>query len=405
MKSAPHLHLDYIDPEALQIVNTLQRSGFVAYLVGGCVRDLLLNIHPKDFDIATNAKPSNVKRLVSMAFVIGKRFRLVLVKRGQKQFEVATFRRDPTPEEESQEGFFGDNLFGSLEEDARRRDFTINSLFFDPINGDLIDHCGGQKDLDESYIRTIGNPEKRLKEDPIRSLRALRLAHKLGFSIEPSLRQAMAKQADDLPRSVLPRRREEMLKILRLKDPGLALQEAFDLEILTHFVPSLCPVYEGMESCDMFRHLLSLLSQDAEVDFALRETPGFLFGELLYATARALDLSLFSLKSSERFQTMMRLELGMFKQEQQLVLKAFEILHVFERTSSVKKRGVRRQRAIVLHEAFPLAFHLARVDHLLSPDDLFFWWKVWWGIKSEAQLGELATKASQADTMEAASRP
>src|SRR6185312_17380462 len=128
----PRLHQDWIDPHAIGIVRALQKKGFKTYLVGGCVRHLLLGIHPKDFDIATDADPDEVRATIHRPYIIGKRFRLVLVRRDDVQFEVATFRRETREDERDQELPASDNAFGTVEEDARRRDFTINGLFYDP---------------------------------------------------------------------------------------------------------------------------------------------------------------------------------------------------------------------------------------------------------------------------------
>src|ERR1035437_4250249 len=139
----PHLHQDWVDPHAVGIIRALQKKGFITYLVGGCVRDLLIGIHPKDFDIATTAKPDEVKRTIHRAYVIGKRFRLVLVRRDELQFEVATFRHELREDESRIDLPAGDNIFGTAEEDAQRRDFTINGLFYDPIGDQLIDFAEG----------------------------------------------------------------------------------------------------------------------------------------------------------------------------------------------------------------------------------------------------------------------
>jgi len=228
----PRLHQDWIDPHAAGIIKALQRQNFTTYLVGGCVRDLLLGMAPKDFDIVTSARPDQVKRIIHKAYVIGKRFRLVLVKRDDQQFEVATFRRDVREDENAEELPSGDNIFGTPEEDAQRRDFTINSLFYDPVGDQLIDYANGLQDLEARLVRMIGDPNKRLLEDPIRILRALRLAHMVDFTLEEDLRRGMQVHASCLAASALPRRREEILKLLRLKDPGLAFIEAYDLGIL-----------------------------------------------------------------------------------------------------------------------------------------------------------------------------
>src|ERR1700722_9571945 len=182
----PQLHQDWIDPHAYGIVKALQRAGYTTYLVGGCVRDLLLNVAPKDFDIATSALPEEVRKVIYRSYVIGKRFRLVLVRREEQQFEVATFRREVRPDEMGEEtpASFGDNVFGTPEEDAQRRDFTINGLFYDPVANQLIDFAEGLPDLENFVVRMIGDPAKRLLEDPIRIMRALRLKHMIGFVLD-----------------------------------------------------------------------------------------------------------------------------------------------------------------------------------------------------------------------------
>jgi len=183
----PQLHEDWIDPYALRIVRNLQDSGFETYLVGGCVRDLLVGIHPKDFDIATSAHPNQVRKKVPNAYVIGRRFKLVLVKRGDQQFEVATFRRNVSPEElaatPEEDTIEGDNYFGTVEEDAKRRDFTANAVFYDPGQDKLIDFCGGIQDLNDRVLRMIGHPKERFVEEPIRIPRSIPPSHKLHFPL------------------------------------------------------------------------------------------------------------------------------------------------------------------------------------------------------------------------------
>ena len=247
----PHLHQDWIDPHAFGIVKALQKAGHQTYLVGGCVRDLLLNLHPKDFDIATMAHPPQVRRLIYNSYVIGKRFRLVLVKREDLQFEVATFRREVNPEEFPEGAPPGDNVFGSPDEDAKRRDFTINGLFYDPVAAKLIDYVNGMTDIQSRVLRMIGDPEVRLREDPIRILRALRFSHKIGFSISPELRDAIQRHANSLELSVLPRKREEILKILRLKNPDLVFLEAFDLGVLKFVLPTLHSFLETPQNAEI----------------------------------------------------------------------------------------------------------------------------------------------------------
>jgi poly(A) polymerase len=370
----PHLHQDWIDSHAYGIVKALQKGGFTTYLVGGCVRDLLLGIHPKDFDIATMAHPPQVKRLIYMSFVIGKRFRLVLVKRDDQQFEVATFRRDVNPADFPEGVPPGDNVFGTPEEDARRRDFTINGLFYDPINEQLIDYVNGLPDIQARTLRMIGDPDKRLVEDPIRILRGLRLAHKLGFVIEPELRTAMAKNASSLLQSVLPRRREEILKILRLDDPAIALMECYDLGILQHVVPTLHDLLSNAERRDLFlQHFETYRTMVNDPSDTTQ-----LFGWLVFSmfkaalegpTERETPITL----EDDIFQRLMRDELGMYKFEQSALVKAIEILPAIAKVEDFRRRGERRQLAMIRNEGFQLALRFCEADLLLNGSELEFW--------------------------------
>lgn len=178
-----------IDPDALTVLYRLKNSGYAAYLVGGGVRDLLIGRKPKDFDVGTDAHPRRVRDLFRNSFLIGRRFKLVHVKFGTKVIEVSTFRKKPDPPSESvfEPGAllqFRDNTFGTPVEDACRRDFTINGLFYDIRTFGIIDHVGGLEDIDHRTIRSIGDPEIRFQEDPVRMIRALRFAARLGFRIE-----------------------------------------------------------------------------------------------------------------------------------------------------------------------------------------------------------------------------
>ncbi|MGZ3724657.1 MAG: polynucleotide adenylyltransferase PcnB, partial [Pseudobdellovibrio sp.] len=206
--------LAYIDSHAIQILKRLKDAKFQAYLVGGGVRDLLVDLKPKDFDIATNALPQEVKRKVPNSFIIGRRFKLVHARRGELIYEIATFRRAATHEEletteEDDRRLVEENFFGNIEEDSFRRDFTINSLYYDPIDHVIVDHCNGIQDIHLHVLRMIGSPEARLIEDPIRILRAIRLSQKLNFSLETNLREQIRIHKAELKKSALPRRREE----------------------------------------------------------------------------------------------------------------------------------------------------------------------------------------------------
>lgn len=373
----PQLHEDWIDPYALRIVKNLQDSGFETYLVGGCVRDLMVGIHPKDFDIATSAHPNQVRKKVPNAYVIGRRFKLVLVKRGDLQFEVATFRRNvsaeelaSTPEEDTVEG---DNYFGTVEEDAKRRDFTANAVFYDPANNKLIDFCGGIQDIENRVLRMIGDPKERFIEDPIRILRAIRLSHKLHFSIESNMRHAIAETSSELKKSVLPRRREEWLKFLRLDEPHLAFMELFDLHILEQILPGLHSVFMDPTKMEVFEIHLARISQvGINKQDPLELFAGFMFafmkaqyGEGLWSHEEVYD--------DAKLAYFMREEMGIFKQEAAVFFKALHLMTSLKKIDNYSRKGERRQMAFVMNEAFGLAMKLSMMDFSLSGSEVHYW--------------------------------
>ena len=304
--AAPDIEPHRLDPDAVRVLLRLRQNRHEGYLVGGCVRDLLIGREPKDFDIATSATPDQMKALFRNCRLIGRRFRLAHVYfKGGKILEVSTFRAMPTLVEEPQpseaaegevhsEGsehialadrealdaiaqgqdvpaapvedvqdeleapafaapaapdllITEDNTFGTALQDARRRDFTINGLFYDPMAGRVIDYVNGLRDLARQEIRTIGDPEVRMREDPVRILRAVRFAAKLGFDIESRTYAAMEGAVEDLPRCSAPRLLEETFRLLRGGNaaPGLKLIDALGgLKLL------LPPVAEYLEGED-----------------------------------------------------------------------------------------------------------------------------------------------------------
>ncbi len=376
VKQKPSLHASWIDPDAIDVVRRLQSKGHTTYLVGGCVRDLLCNLHPKDYDIATSALPNEVRRLIYGSYVIGKRFRLVLVKRGSQQFEVATFRRASRVEDfEIPEGGspdetpvapVGDNFFGTPEEDALRRDFTINSLFYDPVKAELIDYSNGIADIEDRVMRMIGDPDVRIKEDPIRSLRALRLAHKLKFQVEGSLRHAILENAQLVATSVLPRRREEYLKFLHLHDPAAAFVELWDLGLLQHCLPGLVPVFADNERQEIFLHYLRHLP-DFYVDSSnsLEVYTPFILG---YRAAMEDQLP-----PPEEEELFYRNELGMFKAEIADLQSTLFLRNRLKEVELFKRRGVRRQRAFLSHPHMRLALKICQFERELHPSEVMFW--------------------------------
>jgi poly(A) polymerase len=236
-----------VDPDALKVLYRLRQFEHVAYLVGGSVRDLLLGRRPKDFDIGTSAHPYQVKKLFRNCWIIGRRFRLAHVKFGSKVIEVATFRRQLAPGEEIvQDGvpapdpklpqaehlIHHDNTFGTPEEDAFRRDFTINALFYDIADFTVIDYVGGLEDLRAGVVRAIGDPEVRVREDPVRMLRAVALASRLDFAIDPPVLDAIRKHRHEIATSSPPRVLEEYYKILRTGSSEKTFRWLAELQLL-----------------------------------------------------------------------------------------------------------------------------------------------------------------------------
>lgn len=385
----PTLHQDWIDPTAYTIVDRLQKSGFESYLVGGCVRDLLVGIHPKDYDIATSALPDQVRRKVSNSYIIGRRFRLVLVKRGTTQYEVATFRRnapieEPTteetgapeaaePNEEKPALTMGDNFFGTAEEDAQRRDFTLNALFYDPVKKNLIDYCSGLNDIEKRVIKVIGRPTERFIEDPIRILRAIRLAHKLNFSLDSELRQAAASCSAELKKSALPRKREEYLKIMKLAEPHLVFSELFDLNVLEAILPSLHQLYLNKEKSLVFEETLIALKKTCSSWNEPVDLFSILAFSYLYASNPEANLSSPDLSENTEWSKFFREELGMFKLEVSVFFKILQLKSSLLRKDLYLRKGERRKKSFLANESLPLSLAFAYQKGLIPTFDFYFW--------------------------------
>jgi tRNA nucleotidyltransferase/poly(A) polymerase len=270
----PEIPLDQIDTDALWVVRRLRAKGHEAYLTGGCVRDLLLGREPKDFDVATAAHPDEVKKVFRNCRLIGRRFRLAHITfPGGKVIETATFRANPNDEadEEELEGDLlveRDNVFGNVEEDARRRDLTINGLFYDPIDGKVLDYVDGRKDLDARLIRTIGDPEIRFQEDPVRILRAIKFATRLGFDIEASTAAAMKHHVEELVRCAPARLQDEIQKLLLSGHAAHAFSLMEQIGVIDALMPELVA---GLNDDGLAARELSEEEQEAFRDKVRRE--------------------------------------------------------------------------------------------------------------------------------------
>jgi poly(A) polymerase len=295
-----------ISRHAVRVTDTLQQAGFRAFIVGGAVRDLLLNVAPKDFDVATDATPEEVQRLFRRARLIGRRFQIVHVQFGQELIEVSTFRASvdtPAPAAPGEEvepprrlrrdefdrrthavdasgRVLRDNVWGEQHEDATRRDFTVNAMYYDPATQTVLDYHNGMADIRARTMRMIGDPATRFREDPVRLLRVVRFAAKLGFEIDPATRAPIAEQADLINNVPAARLFDEMLKLL-LSGHALACMQRLRAEGLHHGLLPLLDVVLEQPQGERFV-TLALTNTDERVRAGKPVSPGFLFAALLW---------------------------------------------------------------------------------------------------------------------------
>jgi poly(A) polymerase len=383
VKHSLPLNKEWIDDQALTLVKKLQSHNHTTYLVGGCVRDLLVGLPPKDWDIATSALPREVNKIIRPSHVIGRRFQLVLVKRYGEQYEISTFRAQAQSTDEMDGPITDDNTFGTPEEDAKRRDFTINSFFYDPIACELLDYCNGLKDIEDRVIRMIGDPIVRIQEDPLRMLRAIRFAHKTNFTIEESLRVAITKLAEQINLSVLPRKREEFLKFLKLKTVSCLLWECQDLNLLKYLSPTLSHVLEH-EDGDLFttnlNHGLSCVS-----DFS---NPNELYSILFFSLISARNekfpetLSL-NEKQLNSLSLTMKDEFGMFRIEQENFFNSLELIKQLQGLTNIKKIRERYKVHLLKGNSMNTALTLAYAYKLLPQSVLHYWMSEYWRIQEK----------------------
>ncbi len=300
-KSQHSLQRSQFSRHAVGIVDRLQAAGYQAYLVGGCVRDMLLGITPKDFDVATSATPEQVRAEFRNARIIGRRFKLVHVHFGREIIEVATFRAHHSDEDEGDSHrsshnasgrILRDNVYGTLEDDAQRRDFTVNALYYDPVSERILDYANGMPDVRNRLLRLIGDPVHRYQEDPVRMLRAVRFAAKLNFGIEKHTVQPIRELAPML-RDIPPARLfEECLKLFLSGHGAIAFEMLVDLHLFEPLFPGSSHALEERPS---YTHTLisnALMNTDLRVKQGKPVTPAFLFAAMLWPAlpGRALYL-------------------------------------------------------------------------------------------------------------------
>ncbi|CAK0744682.1 poly(A) polymerase I [Gammaproteobacteria bacterium] len=294
-----------ISDAALKVLYQLMRAGYDAYLVGGGVRDLLLGRTPKDFDVATNARPEQIKEVFRNCHLIGRRFLLAHVRFGHETIEVATFRAAHTKDTEGQGAMEGgritlDNVYGTLDQDAWRRDFTVNALYYNIRDFSVVDFSRGLQDLEAKVLRIMGEPINRYREDPVRMLRAVRLSSKLGFSIDPATEAPISKFGY-LLRGIPPARLFE--EVLKLFFGGAAVQTFAQLKrygLFTELFPLTAKVLTSETATSFLSMALS--NTDARVAIGKPVTPAFLFATLLWEPVRKRMSKLSGLSPLEAIQ-------------------------------------------------------------------------------------------------------
>ncbi|MEO6259673.1 MAG: polynucleotide adenylyltransferase PcnB [Thermoanaerobaculia bacterium] len=263
-----------VPENVLKVLYRLHRSGYRAYLCGGSVRDLLMNRPPKDFDIATDAHPADIRKLFRNSRIIGRRFRLVHIIFQDMNVEVSTFRREPervVQEDVENLLITDDNTFGSPLQDARRRDFTINALFYNIADFSVIDYVGGLDDLTDGLVRVIGDPDVRFREDPVRLLRAIEFASRLGFQVEPATWDAIRRHRNDILKASPPRVSEEILELLRRGWSRGAVRLMLSSGLLEPLLPEVCRTIDGdgpdggpREGIEYFWKMLEVLDRTSQ---------------------------------------------------------------------------------------------------------------------------------------------
>lgn len=277
---------EQISPCALRVTDGLQQAGFAAFVVGGAVRDLLIGREPKDFDVATDATPDEVRQHFRRSRIIGRRFRIVHVICGNETVEVSTFRAPQAGEDDDDQHadehgrLLRDNVWGNMAEDAIRRDFTVNALFYDPTKQEVWDYQNGLDDVRKKVLRMIGDPATRYREDPVRMLRAARLAAKLGFTIDAATRGPIAEMADLLQNVPSARLFDEMLKLL-LSGHSVECVRQLRAEGLHHGLLPMLDVILEQPLGEKFIYI-ALANTDQRVLEDKPVSPGFLFAALLW---------------------------------------------------------------------------------------------------------------------------
>jgi poly(A) polymerase len=381
------LRREQFSPNAMKVIEKLQQAGYSAFLVGGGVRDLLLRGQPKDFDVATNATPEEIKRLFRNAMIIGRRFRIVHVRFGREIIEVTTFRAhhdqsaNSKDAEQSDTGMLlRDNVYGDIVSDAMRRDFTVNALYYDPANGNLLDYTGGVADLEKRVLQMIGDPEARYREDPVRMLRAVRFSAKLGFPISPTTAKPIRRLAP-LIRDVPPARLfEEVLKLMLSGCAASALSLLREQDLFVCLFPGTehCIVNGGEQQLKFVTQ--AAINTDKRLKQGKKVNPAFFYAAFLWLPLQAAVRKLMHDNKLPLHEALRQAEHGVISQQLACtaIPKRFLIpmREIWALQLRLPRREGRKAFALLEHERFRAAydFLLLREEVGENLDGLGRWW-------------------------------
>jgi poly(A) polymerase len=372
------IHRNDVSSAAIKTCENLHTAGFKAYLVGGCVRDAMLGKRPKDFDVATDATPDQVTKIFRRSRIIGRRFQIVHVMWGREVIEVTTFRGAQENAETDEHGrVLRDNLFGSIEDDARRRDFTVNALYYDPQADILLDYHNGVADLKAKTLRVIGDPATRYREDPVRMLRSARFAAKLGFTLDPASKEPIA-ALGSLIQNIPPARLfDEMLKLLTSGKAMDCLHQLRDEGLHKGLLPLLDLIMDQPKGAKFVAHALA--RTDERIAQEKSVSPSFLFACLLWPQI-SQRWEQRTAKGESSFAALMQaIDSVVDDQADQLALQKRIVADIRE-IWTMQPRFERRQGAtphrLLEHLRFRSGydFMLLRVECGEAPEELAQWW-------------------------------
>lgn len=365
-----------ISEAAIDVVSKLQANNYEAYIVGGAIRDILLNHSPKDFDIATNAKPEDIRKIFKYSRIIGRRFKLVHVIYNREIIEVSTFRTAPTEKIHMKNGILKDNEYGSMSEDIKRRDFTINALYYDPINKKLFDTFNGKSDVKKKIIKLIGDPQNRFTEDPIRLLRALRFSAKLDMNIHHDTLKHIESSMNLLETIPHSRLFDEILKFFLTGHAKNSLKIFREYNLTKKYLPSIDSLNSNFE-----RFVCKALDNcDQRIANNKHISPGFIFSVFLWQDVFKLweknetQYSHSSLALNDAIDTVIFKQNKIFPIQKRFLTAMSEIWRLQIRFENLSQKKVYR---LFTHPRFRAAydFMLIRSECDQFDKNLCHWWK------------------------------